>query len=80
MPGDRTGPAGAGIQAAETVVRSGADAVATGHCGPKASRVLPAAGVRIFTTEAATVADALARYLSGALVEARSAEVEGHWA
>jgi len=70
---------GAGIQAAESVVRAGAKAVVTGHCGPKAFRVLSAAGVKIYNTDAATVSEALDRYRSGKLVEARSADVEGHW-
>jgi predicted Fe-Mo cluster-binding NifX family protein len=39
---------GAGIQSAETVARLGAKAVVTGHCGPKAFRVLAAAGIRIY--------------------------------
>ena len=34
-------PQGAGIQAAETIVRSGARALVTGHCGPKAFRSFP---------------------------------------
>jgi predicted Fe-Mo cluster-binding NifX family protein len=70
---------GAGIQSAETVARLGAEGVVTGHCGPKAFRVLSAAGVKIFNTDAPTVAAALARYRAGKLVEARSADVEGHW-
>lgn len=72
-------PQGAGIQAAESVVRAGAKAVVTGHCGPKAFRVLKAAGVKIYTTDAASVSEALDRYRSGKLAEARSADVEGHW-
>jgi predicted Fe-Mo cluster-binding NifX family protein len=71
---------GAGIQSAETVARSGAKALVTGHCGPKAFRVLSAAGIRVFTTDATTVADALERYRAGKLAEAKSADVEGHWA
>lgn len=71
---------GAGIQSAETVARLGAGAVVTGHCGPKAFRVLKAAGIRIFNTDPATVAEALAKYRAGALVEAGAADVEGHWA
>jgi predicted Fe-Mo cluster-binding NifX family protein len=71
---------GAGIQAAETVVRSGAQALVTGHCGPKAFRALQAAGVKIFTTDAATVAEALEQYKAGKLAEADSADVGGHWA
>jgi predicted Fe-Mo cluster-binding NifX family protein len=71
---------GAGIQAAETVIRAGAGSVVSGHCGPKAFRVLAAAGVDMFTTDAATVADALARFRSGTLTQATAADVDGHWA
>jgi predicted Fe-Mo cluster-binding NifX family protein len=71
---------GAGIQSAETLARLGVKSVVTGNCGPKAFRVLSAAGIRIFTTDAATVAEALERFRSGRLVEARSPNVEGHWA
>jgi len=70
---------GAGIQSAETVIRAGANALVTGHCGPKAFRVLQAAGVKIYTVSAPTVADALAQLKAGALAEAPSADVEGHW-
>jgi predicted Fe-Mo cluster-binding NifX family protein len=70
---------GAGIQAAQTVARLGAAALVTGHCGPKAFRVLAAAGIKIYNTDAGTVAEALARYRAGQLVEARAADVEGHW-
>jgi len=71
---------GAGIQSAETVARSGAKALVTGHCGPKAFRVLSAAGIKIFTSDAPTVAEALEQYRAGVLTEAKSADVEGHWA
>jgi predicted Fe-Mo cluster-binding NifX family protein len=71
---------GAGIQSAETVVKLGAKALVTGHCGPKAFRVLLAAGVKIFNTDAPTVADALEQYRTGKLTEAGAADVEGHWA
>jgi predicted Fe-Mo cluster-binding NifX family protein len=71
---------GAGIQSAETVARLGAKALVTGHCGPKAFRVLRAAGIKIFCTDARTVAEALELYSAGRLTEATSADVEGHWA
>ena len=71
---------GAGIQSAETVARLGAKALVTGHCGPKAFRVLLAAGIKIYNTDARTVAEALEHYRAGKLTEARSADVEGHWA
>ena len=70
---------GAGIQSAETVAKAGAKALVTGNCGPNAFRVLTAAGVRIFTTDLPTVADALKGYLEGKLEEAGSANVRGHW-
>ncbi|MCK9560688.1 MAG: NifB/NifX family molybdenum-iron cluster-binding protein [Candidatus Marinimicrobia bacterium] len=70
---------GAGIQSAETVVRSGAKALVTAHCGPKAFRVLQSAGVKIYTTSAATVAEALADYRAGKLSESQSEDVAGHW-
>jgi len=70
---------GAGIQSAETVARSGAKAVVTGNCGPKAFRVLSAAGIRIFNTGAPTVEEALELYRAGRLTEADAANVEGHW-
>ncbi len=70
---------GAGIQAAETVARSGAGALVTGHCGPKAFRVLAAAGIQIFPSDAPTVAEGLALYRAGKLATAGAADVEGHW-
>lgn len=70
---------GAGIQAAQTIVKAGAGALITGHCGPKAFRVLEAAGVKVFNTDSPTIAEALARYRAGKLIEASSANIEGHW-
>jgi predicted Fe-Mo cluster-binding NifX family protein len=70
---------GAGIQAAQTVARQGAGAIVTGHCGPNAFRVLQAAGVAIFTTDAATVGEALERYRAGTVTKADDADVQGHW-
>jgi predicted Fe-Mo cluster-binding NifX family protein len=71
---------GAGIQSAETVARLGAKAIVSGHCGPKAFRVLTAAGIRIYNADAGTVAEALEQYRAGKLVEAGGADVQGHWA
>lgn len=70
---------GAGIQSAETVIRLGAKALITGHCGPKAFRVLGAAGVKIYNTEASSFTEALELYRAGKLAEAKAADVEGHW-
>ena len=71
---------GAGIQSALTVAGSGAAAVITGHCGPKAFRVLREAGIAVYNCEAGTVAEALELYRSGQLTAAQAADVEGHWA
>ena len=71
---------GAGIQAGQTIAKAGAQALITGHCGPKAFRVLEAARIKVFNTNAPTVAEALARYRAGELIEAKAANVEGHWA
>lgn len=70
---------GAGIQAAEAVAGSGATAVITGHCGPKAFRALTAAGIKVYTTTAPTVTEALEQFHLGGLTECGSADVEGHW-
>ena len=70
---------GAGVQSAEAVVRLGAQAIVTAHCGPKAFRVLTTAGVKVYNTEARTVAEALELYREGKLAEAKSADVESHW-
>ncbi|HON99294.1 MAG TPA: NifB/NifX family molybdenum-iron cluster-binding protein [Syntrophales bacterium] len=70
---------GAGVQAAQRIARTGAKAVVTGHCGPKAFRVLAAAGVKVYNTEAKTVREALSLYREGRLREAAAADVDGHW-
>jgi len=71
--------AGAGVQAGQTIAGAGADAVLCAHCGPKAFRVLQAAGLKVYTGAAGTVGDALRAFRSGELPEARDADIEGHW-
>jgi predicted Fe-Mo cluster-binding NifX family protein len=70
---------GAGIQSAETVARQGVAVLVTGHCGPKAFRVLAAAKIKVYPCAAATVRQALSLYNEGKLTEAAAADVEGHW-
>jgi predicted Fe-Mo cluster-binding NifX family protein len=70
---------GAGIQAASAVARSGASAVLTGHCGPKAFRALSAAGLGIYVGVSGTVAEALEQFKAGTLARADQPDVEGHW-
>ena len=70
---------GAGIQSAQNIARLGVSALVSGHCGPKAFRVLQAAGIKIYNSSAATVQEALDLFRAGKLNEASSADVEGYW-
>lgn len=70
---------GAGIQAATTVASTGAAAVISGHCGPKAFKVLETAGIKVYTTQESTGTAALAAYEAGRLEVLVSADVAGHW-
>ena len=71
-------PQGAGIQAAKTIVDNKADVLITGHCGPKAFKVLRIAGVKIAIGAKGSVASAIQQYRNGKLEIAREADVEGH--
>ena len=71
---------GAGIQAAETVARLGAEAVISGNVGPKAFRTLSAAGIKVYLCPDGTVAEAIRRFQAGELAAVTAASVEGHWA
>ncbi|HOF34391.1 MAG TPA: NifB/NifX family molybdenum-iron cluster-binding protein [Spirochaetota bacterium] len=70
---------GAGIQSAQNVINTGADAVITGHTGPKAYKLLSESGVKIYHSEEKPVKDVIADFIAGTLKEADSADVEGHW-
>lgn len=71
---------GAGIQAAEFIVRQGVEAVISGSIGPKAYQVLAAAGIRMYEAEAGSVEDLLSRYQNGELtpIEKPSGGGGGH--
>jgi predicted Fe-Mo cluster-binding NifX family protein len=70
---------GAGIQAAQTVVESGAQAVLTGNCGPKAFKVLEAAKIPVAVGLSGTVREALRQYKEKKVSYAQGPNVEGHW-
>lgn len=70
---------GAGIQAGQNVANTGVQAVLTGHCGPKAFRVLNGANVAVYTGAQGTVAEALERFKAGDWEASSGADVEGHW-
>lgn len=73
-------PQGAGIQAAQNVANKGVRCLVTGHCGPKAFRVLTEAGIKIYNTDVPTVAAALEALNAGRLKPSNAPDVEGHWA
>lgn len=70
---------GAGIQAAENVVRHGVSALLTGHCGPKAFRALSSAGIRLFTGVDGPVKSVVEKYKNGEYEPAVAPDVQGHW-
>jgi len=70
---------GAGIQAAQNVARTGANALITGHVGPKAFLALDKGGIKIFLGAQGTVADALRAQQDGAMAPAAGPDKEGHW-
>jgi predicted Fe-Mo cluster-binding NifX family protein len=70
---------GAGIQAAQSVANLQASAVLTGHCGPKAFRVLNAAGISVYLGADGTVGEAVEKLKAGEYQKADNPDVEGHW-
>ena len=70
---------GAGIQAAQSVIDSGATVLITGHCGPKAFRALKAAGIDVYLTSGGRVDEVLTQIEEGKLELAPAADVDGHW-
>jgi len=65
-PAARAG-GGAGIRAAEFLIRQGVEAVISGAFGPKASDVLRPSGLRLYRAASGTVDDLVARLLKGDL-------------
>jgi predicted Fe-Mo cluster-binding NifX family protein len=61
---------GAGIQAAQTVVNAGADAVATGNLGPNSTNALMAAGLKVYLGASGTVRESLEQLGRGRLQDA----------
>ena len=73
-------PQGAGIQAGKTIVDNKVEVLITGHCGPKAFKVLRSAGIEVMTGAGWTVTDAIAQFNNGELEISAEADVESHWA
>jgi len=67
---------GAGLQAAQYVVKLGAEAVITGHCGPEAFVTLAAAKIDVYQDASGSVQEALDAYKAGALKKSMQTDVE----
>lgn len=73
-------PQGAGIQAAKTIVENQAEVLLTGNCGPKAFKVLEAAGVKVVVEANGSVKDVIEQFKNGELGSyAKNPNVDGHW-
>jgi predicted Fe-Mo cluster-binding NifX family protein len=74
---------GAGIQTAQNVAKSGAQAVITGHVGPKAYAALNKGNIGMYllpeTLATASVQQAVEAYKAGQLEKAAGPDREGHW-
>jgi predicted Fe-Mo cluster-binding NifX family protein len=70
---------GAGIQAAQIVSKTGAEAVITGNMGPNAFKTLSAAGIMVFIGANGTIMDAIQKYKKGELEKINSPSVGGHF-
>jgi len=58
---------GAGVSSAQFLAEQGAEAVITGHVGPKALATLEAAGIKVYTGAGETVKQAIEQFKSGKL-------------
>lgn len=75
---NRNAMQGAGIAAAELVADNGAEAVLTGHLGPKAYQALDMAGIPGYSAAGMTVAEALEAFDQGKLARLEeTAETHG---
>ena len=69
---------GAGIQAAQTLAKTGIEAVITGNMGPNAFQTLSAAKIKVFIGANGTIKEAIEKYKKGELNETESPNVGSH--
>lgn len=77
--GNQQASKGAGIHAAQNVARSGAEAVITGHVGPKAFSALESGKVDVYQSEAKSVQEVVEDFRQGRLARAQGADSAPHW-
>jgi predicted Fe-Mo cluster-binding NifX family protein len=70
---------GAGIQAGQALLKTGAEVLVTGHVGPKAFKVLKAGKVKMYSfgDMNGTVEDALSAFMAGKLTAIDAASAMG---
>ena len=69
---------GAGIQTAQTIAKTGVEAVLTGNVGPNAFQTLSAAGIKVFTGASGTIKESIEKYKKGELNETEAPNVGSH--
>jgi len=69
---------GAGIQAAQTVAKSGVKTIITGNVGPNAFQTLSAAGIKVVTWSNGTAKEAIGKYKKGELNGVEAPSVGSH--
>ena len=72
-------PQGAGIQAAQNIIKHNPDIVLVSNCGPKAFRTLSEGNVKVVIGAKGTVSEVVEKFKKGEFEYAESANVEGHW-
>ncbi len=71
---------GAGIQAAQTIIDSGAEVLIAANVGPKAMKALSANKVKVFGAAVnKTITEQIELLQAEKLEEMTTANVEGHW-
>ena len=70
---------GAGIQAAQTVAKTGANVVITGNIGPNAFQTLQAAGIKVITGANGFIKDIVKRFNNGEFKETNIPSVKSHY-
>jgi len=70
---------GAGIAAAQMVIKEGVEAVLTGNCGPNAHGVFAASKVKVITGVTGKVQDAISQYKLGTYSASQQANVPDHF-
>lgn len=75
----REAASGAGVQMAQRIVDSGAQVLLTGHCGPKAFKVMEAANIRVIAETQGTVKEAIRQFKRGDVEVNETPDVPSRW-